>query len=58
MMIDKLPTRSSQEGWDEKVEEKTYRGEVPMSPYMTPIDWKLNHIKTKPLYFCTEAQYG
>ena len=32
MMIDNAPTRSSHDGWEEKVDEKTYSGEVPMSP--------------------------
>jgi hypothetical protein len=39
MMRDVAPSTSSWLGLSLKVDEKTYKGLVPMSPYMTPRDW-------------------
>jgi hypothetical protein len=38
IMIDSAPSRSSFFGGLEKVDENTYSGLVPMSPYITPAD--------------------
>jgi hypothetical protein len=38
MIRDVAPSTSSWLGLSLKVDEKTYRGLVPMSPYMTPRD--------------------